>query len=297
MRKTKVWALIITVVFSIATFGCGSSTAKTQTGGLAQTGAPVTIKVLDIGQGDAILIRTQEQVTLIDTGDVPQKDRIVALLKQEGVKTIDNLIITHPHADHLGGAGAIFTNFIVKHVYDSGQQTTTALYRQYLAAIKKHNIPFSVLTTGQEIAIGGGAVLHILHPADPYFPNEKGDGTDLNNNSIVARLTYGNFAMLLSGDAEELAEKRILESKAVLKSQVLKVGHHGSKTSSSPEFLKAVAPETVIISVGANNDYHHPHPSTLKKFESLKFKVFRTDLNGTVAITTDGNSYQVVKEK
>ncbi|HWQ61414.1 MAG TPA: MBL fold metallo-hydrolase, partial [Negativicutes bacterium] len=120
----------------------------------------------------------------------------------------------------------------------------------------------------------------------------------LNNNSIVARLVYGSFAMLLAGDAEQESETAMVgKFGAELRSQVLKGGHHGSRTSSSPAFLKAVNPETAIISAGVDNEYHHPHPSLLKRYGERKVKVYRTDTDGTVTVTSDGKTYSVAKEK
>jgi competence protein ComEC len=253
----------------------------------------LVVNVIDVGQGDAILVRTPADVTLIDSGDTPARDKLVAYIKKQGVTTIDNFIVTHPHADHLGGAAVILDNFTVRRVYDSGQTTTSAIYRQYLTTVGKKNIPFSLLAAGQEIAIGGGT-LKVLNPPTPPFPAEAG----LNNNSIVVRLVYGSFAMLLAADAEQEAETAMVEKYgAALRSQVLKSGHHGSRTSSSPAFLKAVNPETAVISAGVNNEYHHPHPSLLKRYGDRKIKIYRTDTDGTVTIASDGKTYSVAKEK
>lgn len=255
----------------------------------------LAVNVMDVGQGDAVLIRTPEQITLIDTGDMPARDKLVAYLKGQGISAIDNLIITHPHADHIGGAVIILEHFTVKHVYDSGQPTTTSLYRNYLSLIQKKKIPFSVLTAGGQIDIGNGGLLKVFFPDTPFI---SGSESDLNNNSIVIRLVYGDFSMLLTGDAEQEAEGRMLKKFAgELKSQVLKSGHHGSRSSSSLPFLEVVKPEVAIISDGVNNDYHHPHPSTLKKYDKLKIKVYRTDTDGTVTVDSDGKTYNITNEK
>lgn len=300
--RTYAWLIIaVTMLLLIFTAGCGGANKAAQPEGKAMS-APagtgqLTVKVLDVGQGDAILIRTQEQVALIDTGDVPARDKLVSMLKSQGISTIDKLIITHPHADHIGGAAVVFENFTVKQVYDSGQKTTTNVYRQYLTQIQKKKIPFTVVTAGETINLGGNAVLKILAPEQPFISG-PGSEPDLNNNSIVARLVYGNFSMMLTGDAEQEAEERILKNgPAALASTLLKSGHHGSKTSSSIPFLQAVNPEAALISLGANNDYHHPHPSTLKKYNERKIKVYRTDLEGTLTVTSDGKTYAIMKER
>jgi competence protein ComEC len=288
--------IVAVLLFVILLAGCGMK--KTESGAAGKTAVSdksLSVEVLDIGQGDAILIRTDGQNVLVDTGDIPMKEKLVAYLKKAGIKTLDKVIITHPHADHLGGMSAVFDNFEVKAVYDSGQTTTTATYKKYLATIKKKNISFNVVTTGEQLDLGNGISLKFLAPLKPLFSGGK---DDLNNNSVVAKLVYGNFSMLLMGDAEQEAEERILKAYGgELKSTVLKSGHHGSNTASSEPFLKTVAPEAVVISVGENNDYHHPHPSTMKKYEKAKLKIYRTDQQGTISITSNGQGYTINKEK
>ncbi|HWR10080.1 ComEC/Rec2 family competence protein [Sporomusa sp.] len=301
MKLTRKWSwLVIAVTLFSVIFatGCGSAGITSQPGGklpAVVSGAPLTVKVLDVGQGDAILIRTNEQVVLIDTGDVPARDKLVSMLKSQGITTVDKLIITHPHADHIGGAAAVFANFTVRQVYDSGQRTTSNLYKQYLTQINKKKIPFTVVTAGTTIELGNEAVLSVLAPEQPFI---GGSEPDLNNNSIVAKLVYGNFSMLMTGDAEKESEERMLKKGAAsLKSTLLKSGHHGSKTSSSLPFLQAVSPEAALISLGADNEYHHPHPITLKKYNDKKMKVYRTDTDGTLTVTSDGKTYSITKER
>lgn len=286
------WLLVLLMVIAmLTTAACSKENGKSVSQG--QVNSPLLVKVLDIGQGDAILIQTAGQTVLVDTGDIGTRDKLVAYIKKEGITTIDKVIITHPHADHLGGMPGILENFKVSQIYDSGQTTTTALYRKYLSLVQSKKIPFTVLTAGTEIVIANDVKLKIFAPGKPYI----GD-SDLNNNSIVAKLIYNDFSMLLTGDAEKESEERMLKTyKAELKSSILKAGHHGSNTSSSLPFLKAVAPEAAIISLGANNDYHHPHPSTLKKYGEAKMKVYRTDTDGTVTVSSDGKAYTITKEK
>jgi competence protein ComEC len=255
----------------------------------------VVVNVIDVGQGDAILIRTPGQVTLIDTGDVPAREKLISYIKGQGVTVIDHLIITHSHADHIGGALSILENFTVKQVLSNGQPSTSPLHRNFFMAMKQQNIPYSVPQAGTQIDLGGGAFLKVLSPdANPI----SGTESDINNNSVVVKLVYREFSMLLPGDAEQEAEARLVQKFAgELKSQVLKSGHHGSRTSSSLSFLQAVSPKDVVISLGVNNEYHHPHPSTLKKYAENGINVYRTDKDGTVTITSDGNTFNITKEK
>lgn len=284
-------SILLIVIAMLITAACSKENGKPVSQG--QVNSPLVVKVLDIGQGDAILIRTAGQTVLVDTGDIGTRDKLVGYIKKEGITTIDKVIITHPHADHLGGMPGIIENFKVSQIYDSGQTATTALYRKYLSLVQSKKIPFAVLTAGTEIVISSDVKLKIFAPEKPLI----GD-SDLNNNSIVAKLMYNEFSMLLTGDAEKESEERMLKTyKAELKSSILKAGHHGSNTSSSLPFLKAVAPEAAIISLGANNDYHHPHPSILKRYGEAKIKVYRTDTDGTVTVSSDGKTYTITKEK
>ena len=268
-----------------------SKSAKS-TGQILQN-ARLTVKVLDIGQGDAILIKADGQNVLVDTVDIGQRDKLVALLKKENLTTIDKVIITHPHADHLGGMPVVMENFKIGKIYDSGKTATTALYKQYLTGVNKRKIPFEIATPGSEIAISKDILLKILAPDKSLL-----EDADTNNSSIVAKLVYGQFSMMLTGDAEKESESIMVKRFGKeLKSNVLKAAHHGSNTSSSPEFLKALAPEAVVISLAADNDFHHPHPSTINKYKKANMKIYRTDTDGTVQITSDGKTYAVDKSK
>lgn len=294
MRKGRWVMFLMLVAMLIASAGCSAKKVVEQ--GQVSSGqeqGALQVKVLDIGQGDAILIRGGGQTVLVDTGDIETRDKLVAYIKKEGITAIDTVIITHPHADHLGGMLGVLENFKVKQIYDSGQTGTTALYRKYLSEVQKQKIPFNLVKAGDEISITNEIKLKFLAPSKPFITESA-----MNNNSIVAKLSYNQFSMLLTGDAEKESEKNMVKNyPKELKSTVLKAGHHGSNTSSSSGFLKAVGAEAVIISLGANNDYHHPHPSTLKKYADAQLKVYRTDLDGTVTITSDGKTYKIVKEK
>ena len=289
----KIFLLLGAVLVLFFAAGCAASTAKSEPAGQQDAAAGVTVKMLDVGQGDALLLRTGEQTILIDSGDVDARDKLLRELRAEGVTTIDKLIITHPHADHMGGAEMLFANFTVKEVYDNGQPTTTALYRKYLKDIKAHSIAYKNLKEGDTLDFGGGVSFQVLSPTGEMFSTSK----DLNGNSIVGRLVYGDFSMLFTGDSESEAEKRMLARYGKqLKSTILKAPHHGSKTSSSASYLKAVAPEAVLISLGAGNDYGHPHAATLKRYEKLGCKVYRTDQQGSITIHSVGHTYEIEGE-
>lgn len=281
---------IVLVFLVVLSTGC----AIKSTDGTMSGNSNLTVKMLDIGQGDAFLIKTSQQVILLDTGDLGTRDLLVNKLKAEGITKIDKLIITHPHADHLGGAMGVLMNFDVKSVYDNGQITTTSIYRKYIKKVTEKKIPYKQLLAGECLDFGDGIQFLVYSPTKKMIDTED----DLNNNSIVGKLVYGDFSILLTGDSESPIEKDLLNKyKIELKSTILKSPHHGSKTSSNNAYLKAISPDCVLISVGAGNDYKHPHETTLNKYKKMNVKVYRTDFDGTVTITSDGHGYNVEKEK
>lgn len=289
-------SLSLTTAFS----ACGSAAPSASSGGAktsasAKGGTQLTVRMLDIGQGDAFLLEKDGKFVMIDTGDIEHRDQIVALLHKYKVKEISKIIITHPHADHLGGMNAIFKNFKVDAIYDDGMPAGTGSYKNYLKQIKEKKIPYHVLKAGDEVDFFDGVKFNVLGPVK-VIKDQKGN-SDFNNNSIVGRLTYGSFSMMFTGDAEQEEEKTILGKGSTLKSDVLKVGHHGSRTSTSPAFLKAVSPKNAFISCGQGNDYGHPHKVTIDKLEKAKVQIYRTDRNGTVTLTSDGSSYRIEKER
>lgn len=278
-------AVILTLLLN-AFPGCGVQITTKPT-----PAGPLTIKALDIGQGDAVLIRTPKETVLIDTGDISAKDKLVAHLVKENITSLDKVIITHPHADHLGGMPKVLEKFKVKQIYDSGQSTTSNLYSQYLNTVSKKKIPFKVVTDGEIIDLGDDIYLKILSPQKTMI---TGTESDLNNNSIIARLVFKDFSMMLAGDAEKESEDYLVKKYGkALKSTVLKSPHHGSRTSSTLPFLQATNPEAVIISLAADNSYGHPHSNILKRYQDRKIKIYRTDTDGTITVTSDGKSYTI----
>ena len=298
---------LVLLITSLLT-GCGTQNAANQPAAQneekaasADKNKELTVTMLDVGQGDAILIKTAEQTVLIDTSDLDEQEKLRAELKKAQVKRIDKLILTHPHADHIGGVdGVVLKDYEVGEVYDNGMPSKSKVYLNYMKKLKQKNIPRHALTAGDVLDLGGGVSFKVLSP--PKDVVEKGskstDNHDPNNESVVGKLIFGNFSMMFTGDAEQQAEKVMVDNFAGdLRSTLLKAGHHGSKTSSSAAFLRAVQPEGVLISCGAGNDYGHPHKQTMKKYQSLKLKIYETDLNGTIVVTSDGKSYKIKPER
>ena len=247
--------------------------------------AKLTVRFLDVGQGDSEFIQLPNgQTMLIDAGEAEYGDRVVAELKALGVTKLDYVVATHPHADHIGGLPKVLASFSIGAVYLPNATTTTQTYKRFLAAVTDCGAPAYIVRAGAPIFTdAGGAAAIVVAPN-----SEKYD--DLNNYSVVIRLSYKGNAFLFTGDAETLSEKEITEN---VQADVLKVGHHGSSSSTSAAFLKKVAPRYAVIEVGAGNDYGHPSAQTLQRLAGAGVRVYRTDLCGTVTMTSDGTNISV----
>lgn len=291
------------------------------------------IHVLDVGpiNGDSILIISPSGKTvLIDAGDTNKGKTVVEALKKHSVTQLDYFIATHPHPDHLGGAVEVFKAVKVLNVIDNGlapnapanllaaqnpstkpgQKTSadqssnrkssrttsiTKFFDDYKAALTSSGAHYEKVTPGTKYDLGGGVLLTVLAPSEPMFTKEqlKTGGNEPNANSIVARLDYGVFSMLLPGDAEEQTEHRLLTKDENLQSAVLKVSHHGSKYATSEDFLKRVKPAIAIISCGDWNRYGHPAQAVLDRLRAAGVKLYRTDLQGEISVTTRGKEGDV----
>src|SRR5499426_2687030 len=254
------------------------------------------IYALDVGQGDSALIITPEgKSVLIDAGPPQAGDEVVAALRKRDVQSLDLAVATHPHADHIGGMRQVIENFGVKNFLDSGQVYASKEYERMIQAIVEKGIKFIPAKKGMKFDLDSGVKLEVLNPqGDGQWITEVRRGGSVENaNSVVMRLSYGNFSMLFTGDAEIETEDLMMKSGATLRAQVLKVGHHGSRYATSARFLEAVAPEAAVISVGAGNRYGHPARQTLDRLQKAGVKIYRTDLNGEIAIVADGNTFEI----
>lgn len=246
----------------------------------------VLVHFIDVGQGDSILIQTPEQNILIDAGERTAGESVVEYLRNLNVTYLNIVISTHPHSDHIGGLINVINNITTGEVIDPAVPHTTQTYEDYLVLIDQKNIKFTEGKAGMSRDLGGGALMQIIHPSSPSV-------SDLNNASIVVRLTFGDISFVFSGDAENEAENEILLRDYDLSATVLKVGHHGSRTSTSDSYLSAVSPKVAVISCGKDNTYGHPHEETLKLLKDSGIDVYRTDTNGTIVIKTDGQSLDI----
>ena len=244
---------------------------------------------LDVGQGDCILIETpDEEFVLIDSGTLYSKDIVLDFLTVRGVSEIEYVFFTHPHADHIGAADEILNSFMVGTVYMPNAVTTTQVYGRLMDALEENEeVKVIEAMAGQVIELEQ-IVIEVLSPM-----REKYSG--LNLYSIVLMLTYGERSFLFTGDAEVPNEEDMLSSGINLSADVLKVGHHGSVSSTSKEFLAAVNPLFAIICCGEGNRYGHPHEETLQKLEGIT--TYRTDTNGTITVFCDGSELFVVPSR
>ena len=238
--------------------------------GSAQTGS-VELIFLDVGQGDAIVVRSPEgKVALIDSGDDPG---IVYLLRRHGIDSIDIVIASHPHADHIGGMAAVLAEFPVRYYMDNDVPHTTATYRNVLWAVRNSDVTY-LEATARTIELGS-IDIHVLPPMP--------EGDQLNNQSIGLLVEYGEFKALLTGDSE-IAELNHFMSLDVSDVTLLKAAHHGSRDAVSPAWLSRTKPEVVVISVGGGNPYGHPHEWAMRYYRAASDAIYRTDLHGGVTI-------------
>jgi beta-lactamase superfamily II metal-dependent hydrolase len=260
------------------------------------SGDELSIHVLDVGQGDAILIRAPGGKTaLVDASTPGSGKKILAAMQRYGVDHLDLLITTHAHADHIGGADEVIKATKVYKVLDSKVPNTTKNYEDFLDAVEqKVENPrdnFITAAPGQTFQLGdGGALLSVLAPIQPLFTKDqlRSGGNEPNANSVVTRLDYGGFSILLTGDAEAQTEQRMMEQGQRLEATVLKVGHHGSKYASSEDLLERGKFRYAVISCGADNRYGHPSQEVLDRLRAANVKIYRTDLQGEITIKTRG---------
>jgi len=315
---------IFLTVLLLATFVmCGCTTQAAVNA--SNVRGDLKISMLNIGHGDAILIRTGKQTILFDTAKPTKHAELVRELEKLSVTKIDKLIITHPHSDHIGGAKMLINpnqkelaeypylgKISVAAVYDNGIAYTSGLYRGYLKTIRDQNIPHQSLKVGDVLDFGNGVEFKVIWPSAEFVAIKNGTDFDkndkqfnTNNGSIVGKLTYKNFSMMFTGDCERQSEAKIVanNSAEVLKCDVLKSGHHGGVTASSKKFVEAVNPSYILISSGnamkEGVAVGLPRLKVLNNYLAAgvdKNNIFCTRFNGTITLTSDGENFSVESE-
>lgn len=247
----------------------------------------IVVHFVDVGQGDCTVICTPKGNIIIDAGTNSSQDEMDAYIKSLGIESFEYAIFTHPHEDHIGGAEVIMNNYDVANVIIPDMEATSKVYETMLDSIEKSDANVIVIEAGKSYDFTVGSLMGSI-----LGPIEIGD--DPNNASIVTKLTFGKTKLLIMGDAEAESEELLLKKHMltdVLDADILKLGHHGSRTSSTEEFLKKVSPSVAIISCGVDNSYGHPHAETIKKLNDQGIEYHRTDTEGTVIYTVNADGY------
>lgn len=241
------------------------------------------VHFIDVGQAEATLLQGQGFNILIDAAN-PGETQVLEYLQSLGVNYIDLLVITHPHSDHIGQAAQILRELTVGEVWMSGYEHTTNTFENLLDAILESNADYYEPRTG-DVRSFGGLILQVLNP--PALSR------NIHETCIILRASYGEIAFLFTGDAERGTEESLVKGGLDIQANVLQLGHHGSRTSSSLEFLLAVDPEIAVYSAGQGNDYGHPHREVLDRLKILEIPTFGTDRLGTIVIRTDGTGFEL----
>lgn len=249
---------------------------------ITETTTDLKIYFLDVGQADSILIQNGEKNMLIDAGNNKDGQKLVNYFKSLGINKFDIIVGTHPHEDHIGGLDDIINHFEIGSIYMPKVSTTTVTFEDVLDAISNKNLKVKTPMIGDNFKLG---------ECDFTILSTGTDVDNLNEASIVLKMKFGERAFIFTGDATEKNEKEMLEMD--IQADVLKVGHHGSKTSTSEEFLEKVNPTYAIISSEKGNNYEHPHKETLAKLKNKSITIYRTDENGTILIITDGEEIKI----
>ncbi|WP_315115938.1 ComEC/Rec2 family competence protein [uncultured Clostridium sp.] len=278
--KYIVFGLIM--VFSLFLFGCVEEIDLIFEKDGAKGNGKLQVHFIDVGQGDSILVQYENNYMLIDGGPNASADKVLSYLKKTGVEKIDYLIATHPHEDHIGGIDVVIDNYDIGKMYMPKATANTKTFKDVVASMKKKNLKATAPKPGETFKLGDAEVL-LLAPNSSTYENT-------NNYSIALKVTYGDNSFLFTGDAETLAEKEIIKNGFDIKADVIKLGHHGSKTSSSAAFLKEVNPEYGVITLGKGNDYGHPHKEVMDRVEKMGIKIYRVDEAGDIIATSDGKN-------
>ncbi|MDP8234837.1 MAG: ComEC/Rec2 family competence protein [Candidatus Erginobacter occultus] len=276
-RKFFTLALIFGALFSFAVFAAGEAGWEN----------PLRVHFIDVGQGDCSLVQCPNGTAiLVDGGRIWTYPFLIDYLKNAGVEKIDLLVLSHPHGDHFGGLIKVLKEFPVAVILDSGKDDTGEHYQRFLETVKSRTeVDFKLARAGDRFTFGEVKML-VIHPSS-RLP------ATVNNSSIIFKLTYGDSDFLFTGDAEMEAEAEAMSRGFNLRSEVLKVGHHGSRTSTGPAFLSRASPRWAVIPAGENNSYGHPHPEVTRRLKMRGTKIYQTGTEGTVLFLSNGKDLRV----
>ncbi|MCL1977457.1 MAG: MBL fold metallo-hydrolase [Candidatus Bathyarchaeota archaeon] len=281
MNKKIIAGILVVIVTVLLALGIIIYPPVTQ-------GVQLQVIVFDVGQADCTLLKMDDHAMLIDAGNTGQDKLVLSYLSEYNITTLDYLVATHPHADHIGSMASVVNAMdSIGAVIMPDKSHTIQAYEKLLVAIEEKDIPLTIPTPGQVFQWGDASV-EVLAPNSPTYKND-----DLNEYSIVLRVEFGDTSFLFTGDAGTISETEQLNAGFSLKSDVLKVGHHGSRGSSTQQYLAAVAPSYAVICCGADNSYGHPHAEAMTRLTGTDAAIYRTDQHGTVIFTSDGKDITV----
>jgi len=296
LRNPKLLAAIIllAVVYYYLSDGQGgsifSSASVSPAAQLQVEEGQLAMFFVDVGQGDCILVQSGGETMLVDTGSGQAVMAVLDFLEARDVEDIDYLLLTHAHEDHIGNAVELLRRYEVGAAYLPEAASDSATYQDTLEALEDRDVPLVEAWAGESFRFGGADCL-IVSPGRDYGDEE------LNNSSIVLLLTYGETSFLLTGDAEAAAEADLLAGGWDIDADLLKVGHHGSATSSGADFLAAVSPDSAVVSLAADNEFGFPHEEVLRLLNAAAIPLYRTDQHGSVAAISDGRTIAIVTDR
>lgn len=278
----------ITLLLCLSMAGCEGAGAPTAQPSPTPVDGTIEVHFMDVGQGDAALLLCGEQSMLIDGGNVGDSSLVVSYLAEQGVQELDYVVCTHAHEDHVGGLSGPMARYPAGQVFSPVTEYASKAFGDFARYTEEQGLELTLPTPGETWNLGE-AVVTVLGPQQAY--------EDTNNTSIVLRVDFGAVSFLFTGDAERTAEADMLEAGAELQADVLKVGHHGSNTSSSYPFLREVMPEYAVISCETGNSYGHPHEEPLSRLRDAGAAVYRTDMQGHIVAVSDGETVSFTTQK
>jgi len=238
---------------------------------------------IDVGQGDCILIQVNNKNLLIDSGTTDSKQKLIRYLKNNNITKLDYVVATHPHEDHIGGMSSIIKTFDIGEFYAPKAIASSQTFVDMVRALRNKNLKIKIAKPNMYLDLGPDTSCVMLSPNSTTYENT-------NDYSCVIKVSYKNSTYLFTGDTEQLAEQELIDNGYNLKAQVLKVAHHGSKTSTSQNFLNEVSPKIAVISCGAYNTYGHPNKETLDKLKGINSIIYRTDIDKNIVLISDGTN-------
>jgi competence protein ComEC len=283
--NTKYFKMISSILLCFILSSCISQTTSKQfiNHNPKYSTKELLVHFVDVGQGDSTLIQINNKNLLIDGGPSVNSENLVRYLRDQGVKKLDLIIATHPHEDHIGGLPSIIDNFSVESFYAPRKTADTEAFENLVRALKDKNLKINVAKAQMSLDLGDNVLINLI---SPLFS----DYEDINDYSVVLTLNFNSSRFIFMGDSEKLVENQLLEKGYDVSADVIKIGHHGSNSSSSNEFINKVSPQYAVISSGRENDYGHPHKETIDLLQKKNIKVYRTDLNNTIVFRSNGKN-------